>query len=344
MEYFIITTDQGLGKGGIQTWAYYMKQFLQHYNLYYNSYCIKEDGISGILNVIKANFSSRVFILMDWQKIFFAIIGLLLASFGIVKSNFIIILHGNEILNLNALKRNILRIINRSKHVFFVANSKSIGALYSSLYGRDVDCICNPFIDTKIIEKNRKNKTDRNEKILFSITRLVKRKNLSSVIIALNSILSIYPSIKYYIAGDGPELNNLNDIVKSLSMSGNVIFLGNISDEEKSYYYSISDLFVLPSLFDHLDGSIEGFGIVFIEANMYGVPVISGNTGGMREAVLDGITGFCSEGSVEDIKKKIERALKHNFNKKEIVKHAEKFDYRNQISFAEFLESKSGLL
>lgn len=344
MDYFMITTDQGLGKGGIQTWAYYMKRFLKHYNLSHNSYCIKEDGLSGIFNVIKANFSSCVFILMDWQKIIFVIIGLVLVSFGIVKSNFIIILHGNEILNLNALKRNILRIVSRSRHVFFVANSKSIGELYSSLYGRDVDYICNPFIDTKITEKKSNNKTNRNEKILFSITRLVKRKNLSSVIIALKSILGIYPSVKYYIAGNGPELNNLKDIVKSLSMSDNVIFLGNISEEEKSYYYSISDLFVLPSLFDHSDGSIEGFGIVFIEANMYGVPVISGNTGGMPEAVLDGITGFCSEGSVEDIKEKIERALKHNFYKNEIVKHAKKYDYRNQISFAKFLKSKSGLL
>jgi len=341
MKYYMLTTDQGLGKGGIQTWAYYMIKFLKYYNLYHNSCCIKDERLLGILKTVKANFVSHVFILMDWQKIVFVIIALFLSYLKILRSKFIIILHGNEILNLNVFKRIVIRAICISRNVYFVANSMSVGEIFLSLYGRKIDYVCNPFIDTKDSVKNGGGRTNRNIRILFTVTRIVRRKNISSVILALKELLIKHPTLLYYIAGDGPELSNLRDTVEKLSLSDNVKILGNISENEKSHYYSIADLFILPSLFDYSDGSIEGFGIVFIEANMYGVPVISGDTGGMPEAVIDGITGFQSTGSIMDIKEKIEKALNHNFNRNELMKHAERFDYRNQDAFAEFLIKQS---
>jgi len=82
-----------------------------------------------------------------------------------------------------------------------------------------------------------------------------------------------------------------------------------------------------------LEHSIEGYGIVFIEANSYGVPVISGNTGGMKEAVINSVTGYHCNGTVLDIVDKILLAIETPFNINLIYKHALKHDYRNQLDF-----------
>ena len=61
--------------------------------------------------------------------------------------------------------------------------------------------------------------------------------------------------------------------------------------EDKVEFLSNADLFIMPS-YQH-GNSLEGFGISYIEAARFGVPALAGNTGGAREAVLHGETGWC---------------------------------------------------
>ena len=68
-------------------------------------------------------------------------------------------------------------------------------------------------------------------------------------------------------------------------MVDNVIFTGYIANEELANYFSIADLYVMPSL-------KEGFGIVFIEALFYGLPVLAGNKDGSVDALANGEFGF----------------------------------------------------
>jgi phosphatidylinositol alpha-1,6-mannosyltransferase len=174
----------------------------------------------------------------------------------------------------------------------------------------------------------------------LTISRLVERKNIQSVIIALSRLRESGLSFFYSVAGDGPELSNLKSLVDQLGLQDNVEFLGRVSEEKKDTLYSSSDFFLLPSIFNHQTGSIEGYGIVFIEANSYGLPVLSGNTGGMIEAVVDGKTGFHSDGSVNDIMSKINALLSADFNRDEIFNHALKHDYIHQDAFLAFLEKR----
>lgn len=76
-----------------------------------------------------------------------------------------------------------------------------------------------------------------------------------------------------------------------MSLEDSVIFADNVPNSELSKYYSASDVFALPCRFIP-PNDVEGFGIVFLEANLYGKPVIAGNTGGAAEAVQHNATGL----------------------------------------------------
>lgn len=69
-----------------------------------------------------------------------------------------------------------------------------------------------------------------------------------------------------------------------------VRFFGNIPDEELSALYDSADIFAMTSI--HLDNSVEGFGLVYLEAAAHGLPVVAHRVGGVPEAVVDGVTGL----------------------------------------------------
>lgn len=125
---------------------------------------------------------------------------------------------------------------------------------------------------------------------LLSVGRLVARKNHKLVIEAVAKLKGQFPNIQYVIAGNGPELENLTTQIKKLNLEDHVHIRTNVSDDERAELYEEADIFVLPSYSKGDD--IEGFGIVFLEAASYGLPVIAGRGGGVAEAVLDGKTGI----------------------------------------------------
>jgi len=106
---------------------------------------------------------------------------------------------------------------------------------------------------------------------LITVGRLIKRKSIDTLLLALAEIKD--KNIKLLIAGDGPEKEHLEGIVQKNNLESRVRFLGYITDDDKFRYLSVSDLFVLTSLH-------EGFGIVFMEAMHAGLPIVATNHGG----------------------------------------------------------------
>ncbi|MFX1274375.1 MAG: glycosyltransferase family 4 protein [Promethearchaeota archaeon] len=143
--------------------------------------------------------------------------------------------------------------------------------------------------------------------VLLSVGRHVERKNFNLVILALKAIKEKIPdiNIKYYLIGDGPDTNKLKNLAERLNLNDNITFLGRVDIKTRNEFYKLSDLFVMPSLSQK--NSIEGFGIVFIEANFYKVPVIGTRSGGIKEAIVDGKTGFLI--NPNDLNQLIERIL-----------------------------------
>lgn len=141
----------------------------------------------------------------------------------------------------------------------------------------------------KLIASLRKN----DRKVILTLGRLVKRKGQDMVIQALPKILKHYSNFIYVIAGDGQDKKYLYDLAIACNVENKIIFAGEISDMEKAYYYSNCDIFIMPSR--NIAGDAEGFGIVYLEAALYGKPSIAGRSGGAPEAVLDGQTGILTD-------------------------------------------------
>ena len=81
---------------------------------------------------------------------------------------------------------------------------------------------------------------------------------------------------------------------RRLNVEDKVLFLGQQNNEEIVRYFDLCDVFILASRNIVLKRRVlaEGFGIVFLEANSFGKPVIAGNSGGIPDAVIDGVTGL----------------------------------------------------
>jgi len=104
---------------------------------------------------------------------------------------------------------------------------------------------------------------------IVSAGRLVKHKNIDRLIRALDIVRDKKPDVKCMIIGDGPERKNLEKLVGELGLESNVEFTGFLKDQKSVYsHIKASKVFVLPS-------EREGFGIVVIEANACGIPVIA---------------------------------------------------------------------
>jgi phosphatidylinositol alpha-1,6-mannosyltransferase len=129
----------------------------------------------------------------------------------------------------------------------------------------------------------------KNKVTLLSLGRLVKRKGVDMVIKALASLNEeTKDKICYLVAGAGEADAYLKEIASKEGV--NVTFTGELSDLEKWSFLDLCDIFVMPSR--SVAGDFEGFGIVYLEANLYGKPVIAGRSGGISDAVIHGETGL----------------------------------------------------
>ena len=130
------------------------------------------------------------------------------------------------------------------------------------------------------------------KRVILTVSRLYEHKGHDKVIEAMPLILEKIPNAVYLIVGSGPMEMRLKSLVKKLALEDHVLFVGYISDELLPQFYNLCDVFVLATREVEKPGWVEGFGIVFLEANACGKPVISGRTGGAIEAVLDQKTGL----------------------------------------------------
>jgi phosphatidylinositol alpha-1,6-mannosyltransferase len=143
--------------------------------------------------------------------------------------------------------------------------------------------------EEKILEiKNRLGLADK--KIILTVGRLVERKGQDKVIEALPAILEKIPNALYVIVGDGPEKEKLQVLSSKLQVENNILFTGEISEEKKTAFYQLCDVFVM--IPRQIGPDVEGFGTVYLEANQFGKPVVAGRSGGVAEAVVDGATGL----------------------------------------------------
>lgn len=120
---------------------------------------------------------------------------------------------------------------------------------------------------------------------LLAVTRLVPRKGLDRL---LDAMQLLPEDVRLTIIGDGQDRDRLTRLAEPLGER--VRFIHEADDAERNAWYAASDAFALPVRDEGDD--VEGFGIVFLEAALAGLPSVAGRSGGAPEAVLDGETGL----------------------------------------------------
>jgi phosphatidylinositol alpha-1,6-mannosyltransferase len=132
--------------------------------------------------------------------------------------------------------------------------------------------------------------------VYVSVCRLVEKKGVDNVIRAMPELLSSVPDAMLLAVGAGPFEPELRRLTELSGVADRVVFAGSVPDATLADHYCLGDVFVMPNR-RLPDGDTEGFGLVFLEANACGLPVIAGRDGGSTDAVQHGENGLVVDGA-----------------------------------------------
>lgn len=123
--------------------------------------------------------------------------------------------------------------------------------------------------------------------LLCSVGRQVKRKGFAWFI---EHVMPRLPdNVHYWLAGDGPRAEAIDAAIERHRLHPRVRRLGRVSEDDLRRLYRGSDLFVMPNV--PVPGDMEGFGIVMLEANQCGCPVVAARLEGIQDVIAEGRNG-----------------------------------------------------
>ncbi len=129
--------------------------------------------------------------------------------------------------------------------------------------------------------------------VVLTVGRLHPRKGQLLTLRALQMLApEIRARLEYWVVG-GQNKGNYDAQLRTAAAEKpdlSVRFFGNLPDQELAGVYESADIFAMTSV--TLDHSVEGFGLVYLEAAAHGLPVVAHDVGGVSEAVIDGVTGL----------------------------------------------------
>ncbi len=228
---------------------------------------------------------------------------------------YIVCTYGMEIATWSAsgrIRKQLIRVVTNADSVLYI-NKKTKGELLAlgvseekltlQYPGIDIDALRVPQNSEDVLKKYHIQKP-----YIISVGRLVARKGFDDLIEAYSHLKNnVIPAsepestssgsrviarddtaVSLVIVGDGPERANLERHAKTLGVTPT--FTGSVSEEELHALYAHASVFALTP--KELPGDYEGFGIVYCEAAYFGLPVVGTRTGGVSEAVENGVTGI----------------------------------------------------
>lgn len=192
-----------------------------------------------------------------------------------------------------------------------VGISQTVAGRIKKYYGRRAEIIYPPVkINSKRLQRPAGEiRISKYKEYFLVVSRLVPYKKVDLVIEAFNAL-----RLPLVIVGAGSEERSL----KMQSKSKNTIFVGKVSDDELLEYYKNCKALIFPQE--------EDFGLVAVEAQLVGKPVLAYKSGGATETVVDGKTGlFFGDQKVESIINTVRKFEKYSFKPRDCRLNAEKF-------------------
>lgn len=189
---------------------------------------------------------------------------------------------------------------------YFIANSQNTRRRIQKFYRRETEVIYPP-IDVAKFKPSGKLKKDG---YFLCVSRLARAKRIDLVIEAANKL-----RFQLKVVGTGRDENYLHSIARE-----NVEFLGEVKDDELVKLYQKARAVIFPA-------EEEDFGMVPVEAQASGTPVIALRQGGIFESVIEGKTGiFFDEPTVESLIHAIKEFDKSNYRSEDLINWAKKFN------------------
>ncbi|MHC4696670.1 MAG: glycosyltransferase [Planctomycetota bacterium] len=241
-----------------------------------------------------------------------ALVGLFARDAGILHGKLITTFHGYDV-NTYPRKHGhdvYRRLFQRGD--LFTANSRFTAGRAEALgCPKDKIVVLPVGVDLGDFKHTVRKATPGEEIRLLTVARLVEVKGIEYGIRAVARVTRSFPRIRYQIVGDGPMLTQLRELADNLGVAGSVDFLGGQTRDEVGRLYDRAHLFLLPGVVGS-DGAQEGQGLVLLEAQACGIPVLATRVGGIPESVLDGDSGYLvGQRDVDALSKKLAHLIEH---------------------------------
>ncbi len=133
--------------------------------------------------------------------------------------------------------------------------------------------------------------------VVVCVSRVVERKGQDQLVRGLPALREKVPGARLLVVGGGPFLGPLARLVEEVGVAEHVTLTGEVPDAELPAHFAAGDVFAMPCR-ERMGGlEVEAFGIVFIQAQAVGRPVVAGRTGGVPDALDEGATGLLVDGN-----------------------------------------------
>lgn len=244
----------------------------------------------------------------------------------------VVITHGYDAMGLWERKRNFIfkkYLLRQFTNIFAVSEYTGflVKTLISTNQYHKVRVIYNGINQDKLNTVLNKSKTILKEKIglkininaFLTVCNLLPRKGVD-VLLRTDMILKNQGiDFIHIIIGNGKEKEKLIKYVNTNNLQNNVLFIDYIKEDTNlAEYFRASDIFLMMSKTIYNPPAMEGFGIVYAEAQYLGIPVIGGNSGGVSTVVKHGFTGFLVDPDDDKVENKICEYIKMLIFNKEL--------------------------
>ena len=242
-------------------------------------------------------------------------------------------LYDDYILQLSATKQFLLRLflpyikkwdLESARHVdFFIANSKHIQSQIKQIYNRD-SVVIYPPVQTQKFKLNNNPRQD----FYLAVGRFVNYKRMDIIINTFKKM----PNKKLVMIGDGYDAKTMRNLIEGCD---NIVWLGYQHDDELLLYMQNAKACLFAAK--------EDFGIMCVEVQCTGTPVLALDYGGYRETVLEGKTGYFFKDQTEESVLEVVQKFEINpiTNHVEIHNHAQQFsDARFRAEMMAFIHEK----
>lgn len=306
MQVLYITRKFPPNKGGMERTAYELYTHLLKY--------------SDKLYIVKKSYSKRIFLILIFPFFFLRssfvflfkkidVVYLqdgLLAPLGFMLKVFrkpiVATIHGLDVSYNNIFYQHIIPwCLKHFDRIICISENTKLECIKRGISEKKITVIPNGVSDIFYMNVNKKelkriiqkkyNLNLDNKSIFLSVGRLVERKGFHWFIgNVMPKIIEKKNSVIYLIVGSGPFKNKIIKQINQNKLDNHVFLIGDIDDNILKILYNLSDILIVPNI--PVEGDMEGFGVVTIEASSCGLPVISSKLEGLTDAVKDNVNGF----------------------------------------------------